>query len=154
MHFSDVQFVGNTLHYKNEVGAQTSNDFFQLLIIWAHYEKGVDFSDEMRKIRIEAPPEGGPVRMTFKEAVTYLPTEARHSAIMKAINLLIPEGTYKTVPRKAPAVIRKIGKVHKIRIEKSRPVGDLFETILNCTLGDQPIPAQPKRGRRPKKKAA
>ena len=154
MKFSEVQFVGNRIHYKNEAGVQTSDDFFQLLMIWARNEKGVTFSEELSQIRVAAPEGSGPVRMTFKEALNYLPTEAKHSAIMKAINLLIPEGTYKTVPRKAPAVIRKIGKVHKIRIEQGRPVGELFETILNCTLGDLPIPAPPKRRRRAKRDAA
>lgn len=147
MKFSEVKFVGNMLHYKNEQGDPVSIDFFDLLILWSRKEKKVDFTEELDQIRIKVPEGSGPVKMTFKDALAYLPTPARHAAIMKAINLVIPKGAYKTVPRKAPAVLRKMGKVHKIKVSKNRPVGDLFETILNCILGHQPIPTPPKQRR-------
>jgi len=149
MRFANVKFTGNTIHFTDASGAHQEEDFFLMLVRWARAEHGVDFNPELSQIRVEVPAgQTGPVTMTFKEALGHLPKDARRSATMKALNILIPEGTYKYAPRKATAVVRKIGKIHKIRLAKDRPVSDLFETVLNCTLAGDPIPAPPKRRRR------
>ena len=127
--FENVYFTGNTLHYTEE-GVPQEKDFFHLLILWARKYKAAEFQEELAQIKIDVPQGHGPIRMTFERALTHLPATALKTATKKAIDTLLPEA-YDHVPRKAPAVLRKMGKIYDIDLPGSVSTQVLFKEILN-----------------------
>jgi hypothetical protein len=145
MRFSNVSFPdNNTISYTDEAGVPQTEDFFLMLIRWARKEKGVDFDEEIGQIDVD-PNREEPLKITFMEALRMLPKLAHKSAVLKSLELINP-GYYKAVPRRAPTVVKRLGKKRKIRIQGTE--SELFETILNCVLGDAPIPRPQRRERK------